>query len=263
MAHPSAFPIRLSILGSVASLLLGAPWSVYGQQGRGLETISEAWKKREAQVRSLKINWVEKHTVAKGSLSDFLMDLDPRRLEQMGIKPGTTIPPEDVTFEIPCAVYIDGTRMRHERDDRQWSAKEQAYVVEPYVTTYNGQTGKHFRPSGSSYTPWPTAIVRSNCPEANSLYLSPLFMTFRASVPLFRLFDLETMKATNRSLKIKGRACVEWERRSGDHYQKIWLDPSRDWVLVMYQNLSLTFALFPSVMPRGRGRRATVAGRGG
>lgn len=27
--------------------------------------------------------------------------------------------------------------------------------------------------------------------------------------------------------------------------------------------LSLTFALFPSVMPRGRGRRATVAGRGG
>jgi hypothetical protein len=204
--------------------------SVPGQTAVTLETIAKAWQDRQGRVRSFRFVWTERQTNTKGFVTN-LVD-EPERLKQMGIPPGSVVPPEDVTFEVPSSICIDGNKVRYTRDDRQWSAKEKAYVLQPYMTVFNGELGKTFHSKGASYAPWPQALIQGRFPDARALYLSPLFMTFRACAPEFRSFDIQTLVLTGRRAVIDGKSCLEVERQLGSYVERVWIDPSRDYVVV-------------------------------
>jgi hypothetical protein len=162
----------------------------------------------------------------------------PLKFREMGIEPDAIVPPADTTYEVPRSLCFDGLKARSECADQQWSGKDKAYVLEPYVVVFDGTVGKHFYPKGSSYTPWPQGIIRNRFPEANALYLLPLFMTFRAVSPEYRSFDLQTMAASGRRNFVQNRPSYEWERHTAGSREQMWVDPSRACTIVGYQSMT-------------------------
>jgi hypothetical protein len=209
---------------------------VNGQPAVTLETISNAWKGRQDRIQSARFTWTERETVTKGYLSNLVgsLPLGQQRLKDMGIQPGEVVPPQDITYDVPASLCLDGAKVRYTRDSRQWSAKQKAYVIEPSHMAFDGKIGKTFLPVGSSYAPWPQGTIQRRNPNANPLHLSPLVMTFRAFSSEMRVFDIETLELTGRRSMIDGKSCLELQRQSANHLLQLWVDPTRDYVMVRY-----------------------------
>lgn len=224
-------------------LVLAAAWaaipgnsSAQGQGAVTIETIVKAWKEREEQVRSARFVWTETETITRGFLTKLVdsLPMGQQQLKEMGIPPGSVVPPEDSTHDVPSSLCLDGDKISYSRDARQWSAKEQAYVVQPKLAVFDGELGTTLATKGTTYMPWPYAQIRSGPPAVSTLYLGPLMTAFRPFHNRMRIVDIQSMIPTSRRATIMGRPCMELEQRSGSSVQRIWVDPSRNYNLVRY-----------------------------
>lgn len=208
----------------------------HGQQGTTLETISRTWQARQDKVRSARFTWVERETIPRGYHSN--LEVPPamrdQALKDMGIPPGSVVPPQDTTLVVSSSLCLDGEKLRYKREGWAWSAKDQAHVPRLCLTVYDGKVGKEFYPLGAPYAPWPDGLILSGYPNARSLPLSPLVMTFRPFLPQMRIFDLHTMVLTDRRAVIDGKPYRELERKSGNSLMRVWVDSSRDYVIGRY-----------------------------
>lgn len=224
-------------------LVLAAAWasipgdgSAQGQGAVTIETIVKAWKEREEQVRSARFVWTEKETITRGFVTKLVgsLPMSERRLRDMGISPGSVVPPEDTTYDVPSSLCLDGSKISYSRDAQQWSAKERAFVVQPSLAVFDGALGKTLASKGTTYMPFPQAQIRSGPPPVSTLSLSPLITAFRPFHNKLRIVDIQSMILTSRRATIMGRPCMELEQRSGSSVQRIWVDPSRNYNLACY-----------------------------
>jgi hypothetical protein len=208
---------------------------VKAQPARNLQPIIKAWQDRQDRVQSARFSWIETETVVKGYITNFLADpIGAKKLEQMGIPAGSIVPPTDMSYKVPSSLCLSDVKVRYAREDQQWSAKENGFVVQPYLVVFDGDIGKTLLRTGTPYTPWPSGTIQRRNLAASSLYLSPLIMTFRAMQPDLRLFNLEKMLGGGHMATIDGTSCVEFEARSGNSLERAWLAPSRQWTLLRY-----------------------------
>lgn len=225
---------RLLGLGVACATAILSASSVHGQTPVTLETIAKAWQDRQDSIRSARFAWIERETVPKGRISSLIAELPGAqdRLKHMGIAPGAIVPPEDTTHDVPASITLDGEKLRYERAQQQWSGKQNAFVTLPRITVFDGTVGKIFHPTGPCYAPWPDGLIGRNYPDSGSLHLSPLIMTLRPSFPRMNIINIQTMSLTGRRVEINGRPCLEMESQLGNYVQRVWVDLSRDYVVV-------------------------------
>jgi len=207
--------------------------SLRAQTANTLKTIEKCWKDRQERIRSVRIDWIEQHTVPKGQVTDSVGRLPGgvKRLEEMGIAPGSTIPPEVVTFSTTATFSFDGEKVRLDYDDKQWSGKKNAYVTQPETTVFDGKERKRYLRQGTSYTPWPFGSRQVSHPFRSSLVLGPLVMTFCPIHKEMRLFDVHALTPTGRQMVVGSRPCLELQRRKTNSEISIWVDPARDFAV--------------------------------
>ena len=209
--------------------------SLRGQTTVTRDQIAEAWKARELRVRSATFTWTEQKTVPKGRVTDFLLGAGGElAMQDMGIAPGEVVPPRDTTFEVRLGLSLDGNKMRYTRDDQCWSGEKKAYVPDPYVSTFDGRQAKVFSPLGVPYAKYPFGSIQTDDHhvDVRNVRLAPILNTVRPVDAAFRNFRVRAMSLPGRRATIQGRSCLELEHRQHSYLQRIWVDPSRDYVVV-------------------------------
>jgi hypothetical protein len=219
--------IRVVLIGAVA-VLICTP--VCGQGPVSIEPISKAWQARQDRVTSGRFAWVERKTIVAGYYSTFLAQL-PSHPDGTGVSPGEVVPPQDLTFDVSALLVFDGEKTRFSNDDREWSPKEHAYVPTPNTMAFNGKKGTWLHTVGSPLTPWPQASIKPNNWNKVDNVL-PLMMAFRPFVATLRFFDLETFVSTGQTALVGGSTCPELRFQKGDFIRRIWVDPSREYLIV-------------------------------
>jgi hypothetical protein len=196
-----------------------------------LEAVVKAWQERQDRVRSGVFTWTETRMVTRGSISA-MMTL-------RGNPKGNTIPAEDLSFDVPVNLSMDGEKLRHEYEgERQWSEEKDALVPISYASAYDGSAGKFLYPRGTEIGNWPQATIRAEkgLPDAKDAELRPILMNFRGLIAEVRYLDVGKLALTGRRADIEGASCVELQRvssKSGLDNQ-LWVDPARDFVVVRY-----------------------------
>ena len=221
---------------SLAAVLGFCQIRCLGQQSETITAIEKAWSARQQRIRSARVSWVEKHTVTKGEITDMARTMrhGARALQEMGIQPGSRVPPEDVSFDIAATFTVDDARARLDYDDRQWSASQKAYVPQPELTVYDGQLSKTLLAKGSPYTPWPSGhVTRANLLR-EQLVLLPLLMAICPTHPQLHPFDINTVVATGQRAILEGKPCIELQQRGGNVVGRLWVDPSRDFIVLRF-----------------------------
>lgn len=222
---------RLLALGVGCALVLLLITSVLGQSKVTLETITKAWKVRQDRVRSLRVVWMERVTMPKGCESD-MTPPHPAARKRLGVSPGTPVPPNDITFDVPCTLVLDGGKVRYERKDREWSGEKQAYVPRPILVVFDGKVGKEFFPPCPPLRAWPRAEIESSNLLARPVDLIPLAVTFRPFDHQVCSAKFSKVQLTGRRSLVNGSSCLELEHRDRDSVRRILVDPTRDYVVV-------------------------------
>jgi hypothetical protein len=116
-----------------------------------------------------------------------------------------TIPPQDVTYDVPVSLKLDGKRMCFAYRDREWDGNKE--VDRDYVCTYDGRTSlMHFR---SGATPYPTATifkVKQNN-DASFIYLRPAMVALRPLDPEMGGAAVQDLRLSGRQGKVGGESC--------------------------------------------------------
>lgn len=238
---PTMTVIRLQSLGLVMMLggnALFMPHGVLAQAKSevSLETIAKAWMQRQEATKSAKFTWTKRTTIPKGFLTSVLPGpLGEKRLLEMGIPKGSTVPPDDTTFELPVKLFVEGLKLRYEYEDRDWSVKESKYVKGYKISSFDGKVCKSLCPEGTTTHSHPQGHVRkeANHYEGRSMMLAPILMHFRSQVPVMSVYPIGELEVTGRTAVIDGHRCVELQHPPrGMALERLWVDATRDYVIV-------------------------------
>ena len=218
-----------------------APLAAAAQGPVTAEAIVAAWQRRQDKVQSLKVEWTERQTYPKGSISKGI----PQRWKDKAALEGKPnlfdlfAPAEDTTIEVHATVLLDGAKMRYEHDRQQFSFETKKFELIPYVSTFDGTTAKLFNPQGGLMDHYPVGQIQDikRNFDTNNLFVKPVIQHFRGIHPQMLMHEAEDLKITGRRVVIDGRACVEidWvKRRSDTVTNRLWLDPARDFAMARY-----------------------------
>ena len=92
--------------------------------------------------------------------------------------------------------------------------------------------------SGGLSTSYPDGVVKkeSSHSDVRNPQLRPIMMSYRAKNPKFRAYDIEQFTIVGGNSIIRGRKCVEIERRNSlannSFVIRCWVDPLRDFLIV-------------------------------
>lgn len=201
------------------------------------ETVIQAWKERQDRVKSARIEWTDRETVPRGYLSTFYTSagFGPKDLEEMGIRPGSVVPPRDMTHDVASSVCLDGDKVRLEREDRQWSAEENAYLIFPLVSVSDGKLGKTLHTKGGPQTPWPGAHIQPGVTGyMDGPYMTPVALAYRPFIRRMSPTDPNALALTGRRAVVNGKSCLELERHfpRSEVVQRLWVDSSMNYAPV-------------------------------
>lgn len=199
---------------------------VAAQASVSMEQIVKAWQQRQDRVRSARFSWLDRQTYTRGVHSE------------MGKKPGSQereIPARDTTINIPHSMSFQGESLRYVYDGPDWSEAKGEYVPGRAISTFNGKVCKAILPKGTPNTYYPTGSIKVEPKhiDAQVPSLRPLLTAYRGLVPNLRTYDLEDMRIGQMTL-IDGKSCLEIAdiRRGGRMVRRLWLDTTRDFLLV-------------------------------
>lgn len=226
MRHKSSHLLGLLI---ALSLGVGLGTAVRGQQPVTLETVMRAWKDRQERVQSARIEWIDRETVPRGALSDSwkTAGFTAQELEAKGIRPGAIVPPRDTTYDEACSVSLDGEKIRLEREERRWSGREDAFVLSPFISVYDGNVGSTLLPRGGVDQKPQASLGRGYTNYMDGPYMRAVALVYRPFVPRVSPVDLTAFTISGRQPIANGKACLELERTfSRGVVQRVWVDPS-------------------------------------
>jgi hypothetical protein len=190
-----------------------------------LNTITDAWRKYQLQIRSGKFTWTEKTIVPKGAIEVFSAEgirTDPsKRLDTRTRK----LPLEDQTLEGETTLAIDGDK---------WRYTTQTYAIDDV-------TGK-LKPQKSDVV-WNNGIIKAYMPPASYDHAIgninrgqqsdfPRIITARPMFLIFRsihvgLFSAQNFILADKRGRIDNRPCCIVESGPVASRRSIWTDLSR------------------------------------
>src|SRR5262245_8845895 len=100
-----------------------------GDERRLVESLIDAWTKREHAIRSCEVSWKS---------VQFMSEEYFRLIEQDGVEQ----PHEGKSYTQQYGLSFDGPKLRFAIAKKAWSAKQQRFLETPYVSVFDGQIGK-------------------------------------------------------------------------------------------------------------------------
>ncbi len=184
------------------------------------DDIVRAWNRRKEQVRSARFEWSE----VRNTTADLFL-------------PGETrVEPDDPQYGVDSSLSLKGDQIRHTFRKSIW--RENAPRGEnEYVSVSNGTTSKVYLPPGyvSDY-PMGHATNEYGSNDIASVYLKPFLWTFRTSTSGALVAPMEVFDVVPDHVIHQGRECVILRHRaSPTHGYDVWVDPSRDFLIVRQQ----------------------------
>lgn len=233
---PLTFLGRQMRLVSRIGLLIGiavVPSIAHAQEKGTKEAIVKAWKERQERIKSATFEWVEERTDTAGSIK--LRTIEPK-LRHLKDK---VIPPKDTTTSARSAASLSGNKLRYEYTTSHWYPSKEGYADVSYLAVFDGRTSAILH-GPSPEREWHQGQIRNEVHHVDShnLHLQPVLMTFRAMTPWLRVHDIANFELTGVRTKIGEINCLELAQSiSVDLENRMWVDPSRDFVLTRCMTL--------------------------
>ena len=198
-----------------------------------LDAIGKKWQERQDEVKSAKFVWSEERTDTKGSLSS----TQPRKEDNPIAQ--TTNSPTDVTYTTTVTASFQGDSLLYSYTHRHWSPKTNAMKELPRLCVFDGKISKTlYIAGGGLFTAYPDGHIqrKPTHPDARNPQLRPILMAYRSMNPKFRAYEVEQFTIAGGTAMIRGRPCVELQRRTQAHQGafviRCWVDPKRDYLIV-------------------------------
>ena len=205
--------------------------------------IIRAWRRRQRQFQTFRIEWIETRTVGAGSWnwSEYR-------------QPGETLPPVDVMIQVRHKLVVDGRKVAWIYDGPRWSSPDKAYKDNWIIAVFDGTVFKQYW----RYSP--------GCPAGDGIvdkasyfryfgdsHLRPVFVACRTFEKRMGNLSLRDFTVKPRFPQGRDRLYIILEQ-SGEAYirdiakygpdqvqrVRIWLDPRRDFVPVHLQCAAIT-----------------------
>jgi len=184
-----------------------------------LDDVISQWKEREAAIASLRAEWTEVRTEAKGARFD--AETDGPLAKRLGFDPDKSIPETEISNDAGVHFLADRNRMRVEAISVEFSAKSQSFEPHSIVSNYDGQLSQLLQLTGER----PSLILYPDKynSEVVMLYLEPVLLYF---TPFHERGGIDADKLTlNHTVELNGKRCLlVVEQRNKDSQKSYWLD---------------------------------------
>lgn len=190
-----------------------------------VDEITAAWRKREDQFKSYRVEWIETRTDVKGSIRI------PRQPEKL-------FPPQDTTFKNRLTLVVDNERSRFEFDGSQWTDRSDELDSRKYVSLFDGNVGQTYHAQVGDVE-YPSGSIRAEKAnmEATAGTFRPLGWFYRPLTPRMGGFHSESLHPTPNTGRIDDVECRIVEVRDGNVTGRpplwsLWVAPDRDFVIL-------------------------------
>lgn len=219
--------LHFAVIGLASCTACAGP--VRAEPDVTVNQVTSMWKTRQAKFHTVKYAWTERDTLPKGSIQKPNAPLRP------GFE-GLTIPPEDITYDVPYQLALDGDKMRYSYEGKAWSVEKKSLLPDPYISVFDGSVSKIFHPSG--YTQWPVGIIRPEKRNVDSrnYHVKSLLLAFRPLPTTTGSFSPSDFTISKERALLQNKECIVLQQplRAGVTSQTLWLDPSRNLVVLRY-----------------------------
>jgi hypothetical protein len=212
----------------VVVLVMGTCGTACGQsKDPTIAAIEKAWKARQERFHSVEMKWTTRQTDLKGSVTE---DYPPSPQHYQGI-----LPPNDMVFQVPSSVILQGKNVRFEYSGREWNIVDGSCGAITYVCGNSQDSTKEVYPfrEGKDY-PMGSVCANHRFDRSNHTDFRPIVYAFRPMDPYFFGVNLSACVVANRASRVRDVAVVELQCRSGTYVRSYWLDPNREYVLVKH-----------------------------
>jgi hypothetical protein len=179
--------------------------------------IHDAWSKRQARLSAVSVEWSEKFLYRKGAQT-----LPPSLAQRF------EFPAEDVLFDAPSRLTLNGDWMRYETKNR--GIYEGKTVVHDYISSYDGRSSRNHFFRGDKY---PVGGIRKESERHNAdqsnFRIRALMLWCRPLAKQAHSINLGELRFDSDRQFVKDRPCVYGSSVSG--LEEVWLDPERDFVV--------------------------------
>jgi hypothetical protein len=211
-----------------------------GQDTKGtIDRVLAEWAKRQEEVRTARFSWTEDQTFPKGSIHR------PGRLKMLNPK-GLTVPEQDTTFAVPCAVVLSGTKLRYSFEGRLWNDDTGLSSPQAYVSVFDGEVGKTYWAPGAIHYPRGVVKAESKHADQNNLHIRPLLLYARPRELGIDVRDSGALRLIADASSVEGVNCLLLEQSQNsttDARHQYWVDPTRDYLVTRYASTDASGAL--------------------
>lgn len=144
-------------------------------------------------------------------------------------------PASESTASAENRIVIDGDKVRVENNNPSVSMG-QGFFRQSRIEVFDEQESRTLFPLGIGPDPTPIGIRHEKTPKIEAGIPEPIFLHFRGLDPAYRMFAIDTWKATGRTMVIDGAKCNELELPLRDHVRRAWFDPSKGHVAVRIES---------------------------
>src|SRR5262249_49046142 len=157
----------------IATIAIVCEGVARGQAPPQIEDILKVWESRQGRLKSLRAEWTEEVTTAKGSVSK----------QVPFVAKGETLPPEDFIFQSPVKLRIADGKIFYQRLHHQWESSKNAYFDIDIVQAFDGETDRHL--TGKGAVGYPAGVItKEPFPDfVSDIRLRPFLMHFRPLDP--------------------------------------------------------------------------------
>lgn len=194
-------------------------------EGSELDSVIEAWDRREQEVHAFQFSWSGVQFQVKGA-DPLVTVTDPL---------ADKIPPADTSFDIQMSLAADRNgRVRLEYHGSIWSKEQNGYVPKATVHVFDGKQRQTFFPHGGR--PFPRVFIEGDtlADMVRDTRVGPVRMVYRPFDEAMGMFDRSSLALTNQVGDVDGRECLVLRHSSEVFQESIWVDPSRAFVPVRY-----------------------------
>jgi hypothetical protein len=183
-----------------------------------------AWSKRHDSMKSARVEWTTRRF--RGA------DL----VEMMAEGGGTQGPPvQNTTLVQNYRLLFDGSKMRYEIDKKKWSEAQRRYVDVPYLSAFDGDSGKSLWPNpGDSIHP--LGMIDAHSPDISSVSLAPIMLACRPLGYGAGTFDFASHQLEQNWTieRVSARSAIKLRRQTDQLLCEAWFDNSPDFRLVEF-----------------------------
>jgi hypothetical protein len=204
--------------------------------------VKAAWKKREDQAKTLRIEWTSKNLTPKGSI-----DVTMPMLAMKGDKTKSR-PQKDTTHEGKSQLVLDQMKARLQLEQFVWHEPSLDFVVSHTDSAFDQKACTQSVRLGSS----PSEIItvnKANWVTGCDVTTWPICMAFRGHQPEVMEGQDISKHQVARESTLNGRRVIEVIRERNENRGEIrlWLDPSQDFSVIRHdeyaRNGNLTFQI--------------------